>query len=421
LKQELWMPVTDAQVRKMFQELEKDKNLSRAAMKAGMDRKTARRYRDAEQLPSQMKTTRTWRTREDPFAAHWPELLPLLVAAPELMAKALFEHLCYQHPDDYLPGQLRTFQRRVRRWRAMEGPPKEVFFPQAHRPGEALQTDFTWCTVLQITLAGEPFDHMLCQSVLPYSNWQCVTICRSESMAAIKNGLQRALFRLGHCPTFHQTDNSTAATHNLSTGKRDFNDDYLALMDHYGLTPRTIAIGKSNQNGDVEALHGVLKRRLVAHLTLRGSRDFPSQDAYQDWLDAITDQANALRKDKTDKERAVMTALAVSPLPLFTVLKVPVSSWSTLRVKYNTYSVPARLIDETVQVRLFEDRLEVYFGGAHQLTCPRLLGRHRHRIDYRHIIWSLVRKPGAFARYRFREDLFVGERRNPLHFGETRA
>ena len=36
----------------------------------------------------------------------------------------------------------------------------------------------------------------------------------------------------------------------------------------------------------------------------------------------------------------------------------------------------------------------------------RLLGSNKHRIEYRHIIWSLVNKPGAFARYRYREDLF---------------
>lgn len=401
------MPVTDAQVRKMFQELQKDKNLSRAAMKAGMDRKTARRYRDAQQLPSQMNKPRTWRTRKDPFNLHWqPLILPILVAAPEIMAKVLFEHLLQLHPDHYHNGQLRTFQRRIRQWRAMDGPHKQVFFPQMHRPGEALQTDFTWCTALNITLAGEPFDHMLCHCVLPYSNWQSVAVCRSESLAAIKNGLQHALFRLDRKPEFHQTDNSTAATHKLGSGERGFNDDYLTLMGHFGLTPRTIAIRQSNQNGDVEALHGVLKRRLEAYLLLRGSRDFDTQADYQRWLDAITDKANASRQDKVDEECAVMPVLAVQPLPAFTELKAPVTSWSTIRVKYNTYSVPSRLIGETVRVRLYEDQLDVFFGGAHQLTCERLLGRYHSSIDYRHLIWSLVHKPGAFARYRFREDLF---------------
>ena len=101
-----------------------------------------------------------------------------------------------------------------------------------------------------------------------------------------------------------------------------------------------------------------------------------------------------------------MRPLAVPRRPVFEMVDVRVTSWSTIRVKHNAYSVPSRLIGEQVRVRLFDDRLEVYHADRLQLTIPRLLGRHGHRIDYRHIIWSLVRKPGAFARYRYRVDLF---------------
>jgi len=61
---------------------------------------------------------------------------------------------------------------------------------------------------------------------------------------------------------------------------------------------------------------------------------------------------------------------------------------------------------ERVRVRVYDDRIDVYHGGIHQLTCTRLRGTGGSRINYRHIIWSLVRKPGAFERYRYREDLF---------------
>ncbi|MBU1367195.1 MAG: IS21 family transposase, partial [Candidatus Omnitrophica bacterium] len=82
--------------------------------------------------------------------------------APELEAKALFEYLLLAKPGRYEPGQVRTFQRRVKQWRATEGPAKVVFFAQEHRPGEAMQTDFTSCNELQITIQGEPYEHMLC-------------------------------------------------------------------------------------------------------------------------------------------------------------------------------------------------------------------------------------------------------------------
>ena len=82
------------------------------------------------------------------------------------------------------------------------------------------------------------------------------------------------------------------------------------------------------------------------------------------------------------------------------------SCWTTIRVQHNSYSVPSRLRDQQVTVSVFDDRLEVYYKGVHQLSTERLLDRNGHYINYRHIIWSLVRKPGAFQRYKYREDLF---------------
>jgi hypothetical protein len=137
-----------------------------AALRSGMHRNTARRYLEAGTLPSEMKPERNWRTRVDPFLEDWDEVARRLDDAPELEAKALFEWLVALRPDRYHEGQVRTFQRRVKQWRATHGPPKEIFFPQVHRPGEAMQTDFTWAKELGITIGGETFDHLLCHSVL---------------------------------------------------------------------------------------------------------------------------------------------------------------------------------------------------------------------------------------------------------------
>jgi len=216
--------------------------------------------------------------------------------APELEAKTIFDHLVEEYPGQYESGQLRTLQRRVGEWRATEGPEQELFFPQAHRPGEAMQTDFTWGTELGITILGEAFPHMLCHPVLPYSNWEWATVCRSESLSSLKRGVQEALFSLGKVPVFHQTDNSTAATHDLKTGKRGFNEEYAAVMRHLNMKPRTIAVGKKEQNGDVEALNGALKRRIKQHLLLRGSRDFETLEQYEEFAATLTQpQLRALR------------------------------------------------------------------------------------------------------------------------------
>jgi hypothetical protein len=290
-------------------EMSKQGQLGLAALRAGMHRNTARRYVESGKLPSELRAPRSWRTREDPFAEDWPGIVERLEVAPELEAKALFEHLVAAHPGRYEEGQMRTLQRRVKQWRAEHGPPKEIFLPQEHRSGEALQTDFTWAGELGVTIGGEPFDHLLCQSVLPYSNWQSVVVCGSESMLALRSGIQEAVFRLGRVPEWHQTDNSTAATHDLRTGKRGFNAEYEELMARLGMKPRTIGIGESHQNGDVEALNGALKRRLEQHLLLRGSRDFDRIEDYQAWIDGVLAQANGLRQKRLAEELEAMRPL----------------------------------------------------------------------------------------------------------------
>ena len=401
------MIATDAQVRKLMEELNKHGKLGLAAMRAGVDRKTAAKYREEGKLPSELKTERHWRTREDPFDEVWPVIVSKLVDAPEFEAKTLFEWLVGGAPaGTYEPGQLRTLQRRVRDWRATAGPDKEVFFAQHHKPGEAMQTDFTHGTELEISIAGVAFAHLLCHPVLPYSNWEWVTVCQSESMAAIRRGVQAALFQLGRVPEWHQTDNSTAATHDLASGKRGFNDDYRTFIEHFGMKPRTIEVGKSNQNGDVEALNGALKRRLVQHLLLRDSRDFESVELYEKWVQSVARGANGLRHTRIAEELAIMLPIVVERLKEHTEEDVLVTSWSTIRVKHNTYSVPSRLIGATVRVHLYDDKLDVRYGEKSQLLIERLHGRNGRTINYRHVIWSLVRKPWAFERYNYREELF---------------
>ena len=398
-------------------EMTKHGRVGLAAMRAGVDRKTARKYIYGDgRLPSELVDARDWRTREDPFVAHWAEVEALLSESPGLEAKTLFEVLLEKYQGRYDEGQLRTLQRRVKTWRADRGPDKDVVLAQHHRPGEAAQTDFTWTTELAVTLAGQAFVHMLCVFVLPYSNWRWASVCLSESIAALRHGVQRALFQLGRVPEWHQTDNSTAATHRIPDGKksaagdgshgRAFNEDYLAIMRHFGMKARTTEVGAKEQNGDVEAANGALKRALEQALLLRGSRDFESAAAWQAFVDDAMRKANRARGRRLTEDMEAMRPLNATKLPEFVEQEFRVCEWSTVRVKHCAYSVPSRLIGEWVRVRIFEARIEVWYAGKEQLACERLRGRHLRRIDYRHVIWSLVRKPGGFARYVYREEMF---------------
>jgi len=85
---------------------------------------------------------------------------------------------------------------------------------------------------------------------------------------------------------------------------------------------------------------------------------------------------------------------------------VGVSQHSTITVLGNLYSVPPRLLHQTLRVQVYENHLVVFYGATRIQEMPRLIGRSHHAIDYRHVIWSLVQKPGALARYRYREALF---------------
>lgn len=404
------MAIPDRKARRLMSEYNKTGVLRKAALRSDMDEKTARKYVKAGKLPSQMRVAHTWRTREDPFAAHWPVIEAMLADAPELEGKRLFEWLCDEHPGLYEEGQLRTFQRKLGRWRAESGPEREVYFGQEHHPGVRMSTDWTHMGEEEITIGGERFDHLLCHCVLTYSNWEWATICYSESMLSLRNGLQAALFELGHVSDEHWTDHSSAATHRpckeAPAADRQFNQEYVGLMKHFGLRPRTIQPDSPHENGDVESLNGALKRRIRQHLLLRGSKDFESIEAYRLFIEHVVRRANAGRCRRVAAELQEMRQLSASKLAEYREYTCRVRKGSTITVDRRAYSVPSRLIGEQVDVRRYETHLEVYFKDRQELDVPWISREAGHRINYRHIIHSLVRKPGAFRNYRYHSDLF---------------
>jgi hypothetical protein len=401
--------IKDVQFRRLRQFLGDGHPLYLAALKAGMDAKTARKYRHAERLPSESFTPRSWRTREDPFEDVWPELRDQLERAPGLQAKTLFEDLQQRFPGRFPDSQLRTLQRKIKAWRATEGPPKEVFFDQIHVPGELGASDFTSMNDLHVTLAGEPFDHLVYHFVLTYSNWETGTVCFSESFESLSHGLQNALWELGGVPQTHRTDRLTAAVNNL--GDRDlFQQRYRALLAHYGLKPQAIQARKANQNGDVEQSHYRFKTVVDQALLLRGSRDFGDRAAYELFLLELFAQRNRGRTERFAEERPHLHPLPTRRIDAWRRDRVRVTQGSTIRVGANGYSVPSNLIGEYVDVHVMAECLEVWHGSVLVERLPRQRGQKKYLINYRHVIDWLVRKPGAFAAYRHREAMFPTSR-----------
>jgi hypothetical protein len=397
--------VTDQQVRRLWQQMELGKTLSEAALKAGLEQKTARKYNTAGELPSRCRKAHAWRTRPDPFREEWDDLQALLEAQPGLEAKTLLEELERRHPGKYSEGQLRTLQRRVKIWRASHGPGKEVFFEQHHYPGDLAASDFTDLSGYQVTIQGAAFPHLIYHFTLTYSNWEAGTLCFSESFESLSQGLQNALWRLGGVPQRHRTDCLTAAVHSLGQPEV-FTRRYEELLGHYGLKPEKIQPRQAHENGDIEQRHHRLKRALEQALMLRGSQDFSSREEYQSFLEKLFEQQNAGRQGRLAEELPLLGPRPPRRLETYKAMKVRVRRGSTIQVQHNLYSVHSRLINEWVDLRLYGEHIEVWYAQQQVDTLPRLRGESKHSIQYRHIIDWLVRKPGAFANYRYREDLF---------------
>ncbi len=402
--------VKDAQVRLLRRKIMEKTKLVAASSVAGMSERSGRKWQRGP-LPSEAKEPRGWRTRPDPLVKVWEsEVVPLLESDEKrvLEARTILGELERRRPGDYGEAQLRTLQRRMRDWRAVHGPEREVFFEQVHIPGREGAFDFTHGEELGVTILGQVFAHLLFVFTLSFSGWTWIMLAFGETFEALVAGLQGALWQLGGVPSVARSDNLSAATHELKrTGGRALNARFKAVLDHYGMRSTRIAPGKSNENGVAEKSNYDVKNALAQALVLRGSRDFASPEDYLAFARDVVDRTcNRAASTKIALEQERLLPLPAAPVPSYTTWHPTVRRWSTIRLARRIYSVPSRLIGHQVEVRQHADIVEVLYRSQLIETMPRLRGDKEHRIDYRHVIWSLVRKPGAFARYRYREELF---------------
>lgn len=397
--------IKDQQVRELIKLMAKGYTISLAAGKSGMDRKTAGKYLREGKLPSECRAEHTWKTREDPFFAVWDEITGFLNEHHGLQAKTLFEYLQDKYPNTFTNGQLRTLQRKIKTWRALSGPPKEVYFPQIHYPGDLSESDFCDMSNLKITIDRIPFPHMLFHFVLTYSNWEAGSICYSESFESLSTGIQDALWQLGGVPLRHKTDSLSAAVKKIGD-KKGFTDRYNALLNNYGVKGEHINTGRANENGDIEQRHSRTRTSIDQSLMLRGSRDFSSIEEYDNFLQKTFSRINSGRDQRFKEECVKLNPLPASRVEVCKKFILKVGPSSTIRIMHNTYSVNSRLIGERVNIRLFSDRIELWYAQKLADTMPRIRGQYRARINYRHIIDWLERKPGAFQNYRYMNSLF---------------
>ena len=382
-----------------------------AAAKAGFSRATAYRIEADPRLPSQKKPPRE-RRRPDPLAGVWTsDIVPMLEGAPSIRAVAVFDEIVRRHPE-LGEGVRRTLERRIRTWRALEGPEQDVIFRQEHPPGRMGLSDFTDVAELGITIAGEPLVHRLYHFRLAFSGFEHAhVVLGGESFVALAEGLQNALWALGGVPEQHRSDSLSAAFRNLDRdAQEDLTRRYEALCAHYRMTPTRNNPGVAHENGSIESPHGHLKKVIEDELLLRGSRDFADLDAYRRFVDEVVGRRNARNRKQIEIERAVLEPLPERRTADYEEARVIVTSSGGFALRKVFYTVPSRLIGHWLNVRLYDDRLVCFLGSTEVATLQR--GRspdHNKRaqvVDYRHVIHALRRKPMALLNLVYRDQLF---------------
>lgn len=388
---------------------------SAASAKAGISSRTARRIEKGSHRP-QRGRPRDWKTREDPLDGLWErELKPMLEAEPRLDAMSLFEVLQAGYPHRY-DDKLRTLQRRVSKWKAVHGKPKEVMFKIQHPPGEMGLSDFTHLKGVQITVSGKPLHHILYHYRLSYSGWQYVQVIQGgESFIGLSEGLQNALWSSGGVPKTHRTDRLSAAYRNTGGRNPKLTQMYGSVCDHYRMEPTHNNTGVAHENGAIESSHGYFKRRLCQALYRRGSFEFESVAQYQEFIEQVIAKLNGKCQKKFATEQGHLQALPRYRAPDYEVRSASVSAHSTINVRCVVYTVPSRLIDQRLTLHLYHDRIVGFLGTTQVVELARVhvhgsqKVRRARSVNYRHVAESLRRKPRAFLYCQWQNDLLPND------------
>ncbi|AFY27339.1 integrase family protein [Cyanobium gracile PCC 6307] len=391
-----------------------------AADAVGISLRSAQRIDRGELQPQgqQQRRGRHWRTRVDPLADVWDSVLvPMLERAPQLEPQTLLLHLEQAFPGQEWFRRQRTLQRRVEQWRALYGPGQEVMFLQEHRAGVLGISDFTLLKGEPITVAGVVLEHRLFHFRLPFSGWCHVEVIHGgESFVALAEALQNALALCGGVPAEHRTDSLSACFRNRDGSYAgDYTSRYRELCTHLGVMATRNNRGVAHENGAIEGPHRHWKHRLEQQLIQRGSRDFATEADYRQ----LVAQVSASLNNRTEVEgKLAIERLHLQPLPVerfadYEPVVARVRSTSTIEVRSVTYSVPSRLIGQQLTVHLRHDRLDLFLRSQFVETLPRLYAQKGQkalrRIDFRHVIESLRRKPRALLRAQLQDDLLPGE------------
>jgi len=412
--------ITKQQV-KLYMKHKEDENITQGicAAKSGFSERSARTIDKGLHHTQTLYEPRSYKTRKSPIDEIWDtDLEPMLQANPDLQPTTLLIYLRRTYLDGdkpiYTDSCLRTLQRKVSKWKAINAKPKDIMIPQKHFPGEQGLSDFTHMKDIGITINAKPLGHMLYCFRLIYSKYSYAKVILSgESFQALSEGLQEALFNIGGSPKEHRSDSLSAAYKNdKHIPVEDLTDNYKQLCFHYNMKPTRNNKGKSHENGSVESSHGHIKNRIHQELILRGSKDFISLDEYEQWIYEVMKNFNHASSKNFNVEKSYLQKLPKHKSVDYEIKSIKISSLSIITIKHMKYSVPSSLQGHTITLHISQKDITGYLGAVEVFSFERKYIKDspsKFVIDYRHIIHSLVRKPRAFKSCVYKEQLLPNQ------------
>ena len=412
--------ITDKQVNDYMENIENGMPKRMAALKAGIAESSGRNIAHARRNKKR-KQREGKPTREDRFETVMQSFVIPLLERGITIASHIFEMLQEEYPGEFNEVQMRTFRRRIAKYKLLEGKGKEIMFPQTKpQPGKSGISDFTLIKFkdrkMKVTIAGEPFEHKIFHYRLQFSGYRFVDVSRGtgERFVVMSKGLQDAWHDLGGVPEEHRTDNLSLVFKNGVDGaQEDLTLRMNALYAHYSVRPTRNNVGKGHENGAIESSHRHFKDRLKSELIKRDSINFDSYEQYRAFVKGVAAKLNLKNASKIAIERAHLRPLPEGRAIEYDDVTAVVASSSVIVVRRVIYSVPNKLIGKVLHIKLYDDKLECYLGATHVITLTRMpipqKGKRAHNIDYRHVIEWLAKKPGAFPGYAYRDYLLPTE------------
>ena len=299
-------------------------------------------------------------------------------------------------------GSYCSVRRYVSRKRAEIAKGKESYLPLSHPSGHS-QTDFGKFKYYD-GFEREQEGHALVVS-FPHSNVGWMQVFPSENQECLLTGLQRIYRHIGGAPTRNRMDNmSTAVAQILKGSERVITDGFHRFMLHYRFKADFCTPGKGNEKGSVENKVGYTRRNMLVPVPV--ITDF---EAYNENLLRLCDEdhkrehyvSGELISNLWEDEKQHLLTLPEYEYDVFSYDSLKVDKSGFIKVGRSAYGLSPEMYNEVVQVKIYYDKIEVYYDRSLLKSFRRSYEKGSEESDWKDYIPSLLKKPGATEHTRF--------------------